>query len=271
MENAPLLELNRVSVTREANPILKNISLVIPHGQHSVILGPNGAGKTSLLKLLLKQFYPSVGDQGEQGTVKILGRSDWELFELRRHMGVISSTLDYSFSMGRTGRMSALEAVTSGYTGTELPEFGLTITDEIAKQAREALRRVEAEELIERRLETLSTGERRRVLIARALVHNPSILVLDEPTTGLDLAARHAFLEILSNLGSQPGLTLALVTHHVEEIVPEIDHVLLLGGGQIVFEGTKKEALTNDRLSTLFGIPIQVIQTERGLYSASVA
>ena len=270
LEKAPLLQLDRVFVTREGNTILRDISLVIPRGRHSVILGPNGAGKSSLLKLLLKQFYPSVGDDGQQGTVRILGQSDWELFELRRHMGVVASTLDFSFSLGRTGRMTALEAVTSGFTGTELAEFGLEITAEIRQQAVDALQRVEADGLIQRRVETLSTGERRRVLIARALVHKPSILVLDEPTTGLDIGARHSFLKLLSRLASEPGLTLVLVTHHVEEIIPEVDHVLLLGDGEIIFEGSKKEALTSARLSALFGVEVGVSTDARGMYSAVV-
>ena len=266
----PLLELLNVSITRDRNSILDHINANVPCGQHSAILGPNGAGKTSLLKILLKQFYPSVGDNGHQGTVRIMGRSDWEVAELRRHMGIVSASLDFAFSTGRTGRMSVLHAVASGYTGTELAEFGLPITPELRSNIEATLSRVEAASLIHRRVETLSTGERRRTLIARALVHNPPILVLDEPTTGLDIAARHQFLEMLRTLVQDRNLTLLLVTHHVEEIIPEIEHVMLLEKGRIVFAGPKEKALTDQRLTTLYNQPIQVTRRTNGTFSAHV-
>lgn len=268
--DVPLLEIEQVSVAREEIIILDNISIKFPPGRHTAVLGPNGAGKTSLLKLLLKQFYPSVRSGGEQGIVRILGRSDWELFELKRHMGIVSSTLDLSFSSGRTGRMSVLQAVASGFTGTELAEFGLPITSDLRAQVDEILLRVGIRNLLDRRVETLSTGERRRTLIARALVHNPSILVLDEPTTGLDIVARHNLLETLQTLVSERDLTLLLVTHHVEEIIPEIQHVVLLGSGRIVFDGCKEKALTDQRLSTLYGASIRLTQNHDGTFVAMV-
>lgn len=268
-DDLPLLEIDQVTVAREGNTILDRISIQFPRGRHSAVLGPNGAGKTSLLKLLLKQFYPSVGDRGHQGTVKILGRSDWELFDLKRYMGIVSSTLDFSFSIGRTGRMTVLEAVASGFTGTELAEYGPPITPDLRARVESILEKVGMESLVQRRVETLSTGERRRTLIARALVHDPAILVLDEPTTGLDIVARHRFLQMLRSLVTQRELTLLLVTHHVEEIIPEIEHVVLLGDGRISFDGPKEKALTDECLSTLYGSAIQLTRQADGTFTAT--
>lgn len=265
----PLLELTNVTVERDGNRILDNVSLAIPQHRHTAIIGPNGAGKTSLLRILDRQYYPSVADDGQQGTVKILGESRWEVADLRKQMGIVSSSLDHNFALGRTGRMTVLEAVASGFTATELAEFGLPIDDQIRAQVTTALLQVSADHLIQRQVATLSTGERRRVLIARALVHQPKILILDEPTTGLDLAAQFHFLEILAQLCRQPSLTVVLVTHHLEEVIDEFQQVLLLSGGRIEFDGPTNQALTAEKIGPLYGLPITLERRVRG-WSASV-
>lgn len=255
-----------MTVQRDEVTILDSLSVTIPQGQHTAVLGPNGSGKSSLLNLLLRHFYPSVGAAGHQGAVRILGRSVWEVAALRRQMGVVSSTVDTTFASGRSGRMTAGEAVASGFTATELPEFGVAMTPGTIESVKRALARVDAEPLLGRRVATLSTGERRRVLIARALVHRPRILVLDEPTTGLDIAARHQFLTMLRRIAASGDVTLVIVTHHTEEILPEIEHVVLLERGRVAFAGAKEKALTNDRLSALYKLPVRLVIHEDGTW-----
>ncbi len=259
-----LLELDRVSVVRESTHLLRGMSLAIPRGRHSVILGPNGAGKTSLLRVLERELYPSIAADGQQGSVRILGRSDWDVAELRRRMGIVSAMLDRDFTHGRSGRMTAAEAVASGFTAAKLNAFRVHLTSAVREAVSAALARVSATHLAGRTLATLSTGERRRVLIARGLVHAPELLVLDEPTTGLDLAARHQFLKLLTRLVDTPGLTMLLVTHHLEEIVPGFEHVVLLDRGQVAFDGPAAEALTAERLSALFGIELSLSHDAQG-------
>ena len=267
MNDAPLLELVDVSVERDANRILDRVSLVIPRGRHTAVLGPNGSGKSSLLKVLLRQFYPSVESDGHQGEVRILGQSEWVVADLRRRMGVVSSTLDFEFSLGRTGRMTVVEAVASGFTSTQLVEFGVEINGDVRLAVDVALSRVGEQHLSNRHVDTLSTGERRRVLIARALINEPEILVLDEPTSGLDLVASFRFLELLSGLVKRDNVTLVLVTHHIEEILPDIEHVVLLDHGRIVADDTKLKILTSERLSELYQFPIEIQQHANGFFS----
>lgn len=265
-----LLELERVSVCRGETHLLRDVSLQIPRGRHTVILGPNGAGKTSLLRVLERELYPSIERDGHQGRVRILGRADWDVAALRKRMGIVSALLDRDFSHGRTGNMTAVEAVATGFTATKLTAFSVALTADVRAAVMHTLERVAAGHLAGRTLSTLSTGERRRVLIARGLVHAPELLVLDEPTTGLDLAARHAFLEVLTNLVATPGLTVLLVTHHLEEIVPGLEHVVLLDRGAIAFDGPATEALTNQRISALFGLPVTFRRSQAGVSSAHV-
>lgn len=263
-----LLELERVSVCRGETHLLREVSLQIPQGRHTVILGPNGAGKTSLLRVLERELYPSIERDGHQGRVQILGRSDWDVGELRRRMGIVSALLDRDFSHGRSGNMTVAEAVASGFTATKLTAFSVALTADVQAAVMAALEQVAAIHLADRTLATLSTGERRRVLIARGLVHTPQLLVLDEPTTGLDIAARHTFLDVLTNLVATPGLTVLLVTHHLEEIVPGLDHAVLLDQGAIAFDGPTSEALTNERISTLFGLPVRLSRSQVGIFTA---
>jgi iron complex transport system ATP-binding protein len=265
-----LLEIAGVTVCRESTTILDRIDLTIPEGRHTAILGPNGSGKSSLLKLLLRYYYPSVEPDGFQGEVRILGRSDWEVTQLRRNMGIVTSQLDYDFCSGRTGRMTVTQAVASGFTATELPAFGVEMTPTVLQAVELALSRVGELHLASRRVATLSTGERRRVMIARALVHQPQVLVLDEPTSGLDLVAAHDFLQMIRQIVHGGQVTLVLVTHHVEEIIPEISHVVLLQGGKIRVDLAKELAMTVPHLEQVYGVPIELGRNDDGYYSAKL-
>jgi iron complex transport system ATP-binding protein len=194
----------------------------------------------------------------------ILGRDLWDVFELRSHLGIVSADLHNAFTGGQGfGHTPALEAALSGFFASLGLYDHLRVTDAMRLRALEALALVEAEHLARQRMDTLSTGEARRVLIARALAPDPGALLLDEPTTSLDLAARHHFLLTLSKLAGL-GKTLLLATHHIEEIIPEIERVILLKEGRVFMDGPKREVLRSECVSELFGVPIQV--QRRGAY-----
>lgn len=251
-----LIDLEDVCLVRNGYTILDRLTCRIDLGQHCVILGPNGSGKTSLLKLLMRFFYPSIVPDNT-GSVKILGESEWNVWELRRRLGYVNSEIDFHFSHGRSGRLTAYEAVLTGFSSTELEVEPDRLTDDMRSAAMEALRRRNAEHLAKRPVGHLSTGERRRVLLARAMVHRPQALILDEPTTGLDIGSRQALLDQMQAV-TEEGTTLVLVTHHVEEIVPAIEQVIMLQGGRTVFQGPCSQGLTDAKLGSLFGIPVRL-------------
>lgn len=273
--DSPLIEIHDVSVIREQTRILDDVSLCIPRKRHTAVLGPNGSGKSSLLKLLTRDFYPSVDASAEpggahQGTVRILGQSDWEVSCLRRRMGIVTPALDYGFSIGRTGRMTVSEAVASGFTATQLKEFGPAVNDKMAAAIEQAIEIVQMQQFRDKALGTLSTGERRRAMIARAIVHQPDIFVLDEPTGGLDMAAKARFMQILESITNQESMTTVLVTHHLDEIPPAMRHVVLLDRGRVVYDGPKDSALTPERISELFGVSVAVQRQSSGWFLSQV-
>jgi iron complex transport system ATP-binding protein len=273
-EPTPFLELSNASVVLGGARVLDALTLTIPVGQHTAILGPNGAGKSTLMRLLTLQQYPLMDRAGaamererfsraaedDPPPLRLFGRDRWNVFELRSQMGIVSADLHDRFVHGNSnGVVNALDAVASGFFATHGVFAHQRVTAAMRAQALEALDRVGAAALARRTLDTLSTGEARRVLIARALVHTPKVLVLDEPTRGLDLVARHAFMERVRDVARQ-GTTILLVTHYVEEIIPEIDRVVLLERGRIAFNGSKQDALTAARLSQVFAAPLTIHQ-----------
>ncbi|MFI5329658.1 MAG: ABC transporter ATP-binding protein [Desulfobaccales bacterium] len=266
-DRPPLLKMHNASVVRNGKRILDGLSLEIREGEHTAILGPNGAGKSSFIRLITREDYPLASDDGTPPLL-LFGQDLWNVFELRAHLGIISADLQAHF-LNRTlpGRTRGLDAVLSGWFAS----YGIfrhhKVTGAMQEQARSALELLEAAHLAEAFIETMSTGEIRRILIARALVTEPRALILDEPTTGLDLLARSRFLQTLQNI-ARHGKTIILVTHRVEEIFPEIDRVILLQHGRISFNGRKREVLTSQHLSAMFGAPIRV-QENKGYYTAS--
>ncbi|MBI3401613.1 MAG: ATP-binding cassette domain-containing protein [Acidobacteria bacterium] len=270
--SAPLLELHDATVILGDTRVLDRLTLSIHEGDHTAILGPNGAGKSTLMKLLTLQLYPvaPAGQANGVPPIRVLGRDRWDVFALRSQLGIISADLHDRFVQGNSsGVITGLDAVLSGFFAT----FGVfahqRVTDAMRAQAREALDRVDAARLAAQPVATMSTGEARRILIARALVHRPEALVLDEPTRGLDVLARHHFLEQVRAL-ARDGVTLLLVTHHVDEIIPEIDRVILLKGGRVAGDGPKIEMLTGVRLGDVFGSSLEV-ETAGGYYNVRVA
>jgi len=258
----PLLSIDRATVLREDRTLLDALSLSIAPGQHTAILGPNGSGKSTLVKLIERRLYPIV-HAGGSPVVRIFGRDRWNVAELRSLLGVVSSDLRREFE---TSNEQALNAVLSGFFASMTLGLDHVVDEAMRRRATEALDRVGATHLAERDVSTLSTGEARRVLIARALVHRPRALLLDEPCAGLDPGTRRRFLDLLSELARE-GTTLILVTHHVEEIVPEIGHVVMLRDGRLFDEGPKERLLADDRLSELFGWRMEV-ERNHGFYGA---
>jgi iron complex transport system ATP-binding protein len=258
-----LLELINATVVKNDVRILDNLTLVIREGEHSAILGPNGAGKTTLLNLLMHDDRAFAYDDAPPA-VKVFGFDRWNVFELRAQLGIISSDLHQRFVAGHSaGRISGLDAVISGFFATRGFLINLDVTAGMRARAAASLERLDATHLAAKPMDEMSTGEARRVLIARALVTEPRALILDEPTTGLDLVARHRFMEAVRRIAAA-GTTIILITHHVEEVIPEIEKVLLLKDGRIMDEGPKRAMLTPDRLGALFGSAVAV--TESGGY-----
>jgi iron complex transport system ATP-binding protein len=265
----PVLELKNATLVRGGVRVLDDLSLTIRRGEHTVILGPNGAGKSSLIRLLTLEDRPRAGENGAT-PMRIFGQERWDVSALRTRFGVVTGELDHAFGLETSsGRVSGLDVATSGLLGSHGVFAHHEISDAMRARAREALGRVEASHLASKPLNEMSAGERRRVLIARALVTRPEALVLDEPTTGLDFVARHRFMESIRRLAGD-GTTLILVTHHVEEIVPEIKRVILLRGGRVAFSGEPGAALTPARLSDVFGAPMAVERSD-GYYHVRLA
>ena len=242
-----LLRVDGLRVERGDTTVLAGVGWAVRRGEHWALLGANGCGKTSLLKVLLGYLTPTAGE------VRVLGREygayDWR--ELRCHLGLVSSALHASVPEHEP----ALETVVSGRTAQL--DLWKDPTPAEAREARRHLRRAGAAHLAERRWGVLSQGERQRVLIARALMAHPRLLILDEPCAGLDPVAREAFLERMETIAREPrGPGLVLVTHHVEEITRSFSHALLLRAGKVVAAGPRAETLSAARLGETFGTRI---------------
>jgi len=258
-----LLTIDRASVMQGDRLVLDQLTLRLADGQHTAILGPNGSGKSTLVKLIARHLYPLAQRDGS-GTVRIFGRDRWNVSELRSLLGIVSPAVQLDYTSDTP--VEVFDAVVSGFFAARGTSFNHQITDDMRERATEALRQVGATSLVGRNMVSLSTGEARRVLIARALVHRPRALLLDEPCAGLDMASRRHFLESLRAL-ARSGTTLLLVTHHVEEILPEIDNVVLLRDGRVFKQGDKSSTLTDGALSETFGMPVRV--TTHGNYYAA--
>jgi iron complex transport system ATP-binding protein len=263
-----VLELREATLTRGGRAILDAVSLTIRAGEHTAILGPNGSGKSSLVKLLTHHHHARA-TPGAEPPVRVMGEALWNVERLRSHLGIVSPELHEHFVTGSSmGPITVLEAVISGFFASEVIFLHHEVTSEMRERALRALEVAGAAHLAEKRMSETSTGEARRALIARALVTGPPVLVLDEPTTGLDVVARSHFLDRLATIARGPA-TILLITHHAEEILPAIGRVILLDRGRVAFDGPKEEALTAERLTGLFGSPVRVSERQ-GWYSLAV-
>lgn len=256
---APLIHFSHVFVQRGSRMALHDFNLRIAQGEHVAILGPNGSGKSTLIKTITRECYPRLKPES---SLHIMGSENWDIFALRKHLGLVSNDLMAQCTRAITGR----ELVLSGFFGA----IGLWpnhhVTPEMETAGNEAMSRLDALHLADRWLDELSSGEARRLLIARALIHRPETLLLDEPTTSLDLSALHEVRQHLRTLASD-GVGLLLVTHHLDDIIPEIERVVLLKGGTILADGPKAEVLTSQRLSGMFGVRVDVAERDGFLHA----
>jgi iron complex transport system ATP-binding protein len=260
---APLIEFEHVSVMRGETLALDNINLRIGAGEHVAILGPNGCGKSTLIKAITRECYPLLrrGDVETNCSIKILGHDRWNVSELRKMLGIVSSDLMTACSRDSTGRDIAL----SGFFSSVGIWPHHEVTSEMRHRANEALALMEVSHLADRWTDEMSSGEARRVLLARALVHRPRALLLDEPTTALDLFAQHELREILRKLANS-GIGIVMVTHHLSDLIPEMERVILMQSGHILADGPTREILTPSRLSALFGLPLDLAE-RNGYYN----
>ena len=256
---AEFLEMRHVNVARGERVVLHDISLSVDAGEHVAIMGPNGCGKSTLILTMTCQIYPMV-QPGMQ--VRIFGRERWDLTELRKHFGVVGADLPGE----RTAVTTGLDAVIAGFFSASTLWPNLHVTEEMRDRAAEALERMEASHLAGQLVGTMSAGEKRRIVIARALAHRPRQLLLDEPSNALDLAAQRELRETLRRLARE-GTGLVLVTHYLGDILPEVERVILMRGGRIVGDGPRKELLTETTLSELFRTPVRIGRDEEWLHS----
>jgi len=262
---APLLEIDGASVMRGDRLILDHFNLRIDAGEHTAILGANGAGKSTLVRLITRELYPLARKDGTP-PMRVFGRDRWRVSDLRGLLGIVSPSLQDDCTSDATLEVS--EAVLTSFFSARRLGLDHRVTAVMRERAGEAIAHAGATHLLGRRMASLSTGEARRVLIARALVHRPRALLLDEPCAGLDMASRRRFLESLRSL-ARSGTTLLLVTHHIEEVLPEIERVVLLRDGRVLRQGDKADVLTDSALGEAFGMPVSV-QRNGDYYNAAV-
>jgi iron complex transport system ATP-binding protein len=233
---------------------LDELTIRIPYGEHAAILGPNGSGKSTLIKAITRECYPLIR---EGSSMTILGRSRWNVFELRHEMGIVSNDLAAACARNITGT----EAVLSGFFSSigVCPQHA--VTKAMREKAAETLALLEISHLAGRYMNELSSGEAHRVLIGRALVHSPRVLLLDEPSNSLDLFAQQELRTILRKL-ARSGLGILLVTHQLSDIIPEIERVILMRNGRVFRDGGKAENLAAPVLTELFGLPVDLARRD---------
>src|SRR5271170_3249130 len=255
----PFLHLAHVNVARGDNVVIHDINLTVNTGEHIAILGPNGCGKSTLIKTITCECYPIVKPETQ---VSIFGRERWDLTELKKRLGVVSSELPGRPTLITTGR----DAVLTGFFSSSTLWPNLTVTGEMRDRAEQVLHLVDAIAFADKPVGQMSAGQQRRIMIGRALVGSAGMLLLDEPSNALDLAAQAELRNLLRKL-AQEGTGILLITHHIADIPPEIDRILMMREGRIVADGSKEELLTASRLSELFKTEVQLSERD-GFYHA---
>ncbi|MDX2267693.1 MAG: ATP-binding cassette domain-containing protein [Bryobacter sp.] len=246
--------MKNITVIRGERAALRGLSLRIEDGEHIAILGPNGCGKSTLIKTITREEYPLLR---ADAWIRIYGEERWHLDELRQWLGIVSN----DWMAKATRDVKGLELVLGGFFNSIVIEPYHEVTAEMRERARGALEEMGAGYLAERWTDEMSSGEARRVLLARALVHEPRALLLDEPGTSLDFAAQRHLNELVSGQ-ARAGKTIVLVTHHLSDIIPEIERVAFLREGRIVDDGPKAAMLTSEKMSALFGADLHVVEKD---------
>ncbi len=261
MSDPKLIEIKNATLWRGSTCVFENLSLDIEQHERVAILGPNGSGKSTLLMTINRQIYPA---SKPDSSVRILGKDRWNVWELRKRIGVVSNDLHQRY----TPTTSALEVVVSGFHSS-IGVHGVVANHVSADQVESAmntLAELGIESLCKTPLKHMSSGQQQRCLLGRALVHDPATLILDEPTSGLDFAASFDYLGRIRRL-AQDGRNIVIVTHHLNEIPPEVDRVILLQAGKIAADGSKSSVLTSEKLSEVYETPVRVAEVD-GYYLA---
>ena len=262
MTKPALLEMQNVQVKYGRHEVFSGLSLTLPSNQCSAVIGPNGSGKSTLLKLIARSLYPVESDNS---VFRVLGQKPRERDQLRMRMGLVSHELQTKVDKEST----VFDVVISQFYSSLTTYVHQRYSDEQIETARSQLEFMGIAHLATCRFVTVSTGEQRLCLLARALIHDPEFLILDEPTSGLDIKATHQYLETMSRLISK-GKKIVLVTHHLHELLPEIDWFVFLKNGELIDEGSRKELLTDEKVSNLFGIDINIEEIDRRVHTRVV-
>ncbi len=250
----PLLDFHNLRVMRGQKIALDDFSLRIGADEHVAVLGPNGCGKSTLIKTITRECYPVARDDS---WMSILGEASRDIFQLREHLGIVSNDLMLSCTSDASGR----EVVLSGFFSSTAIWPNHTVGSEKIKLADTALAKLNISHLADRPVCEMSSGEARRVLIARALVHKPGALLFDEPCNSLDVSAQQSLRQTMRALANS-GTAIILVTHELADIVPEIGRVVLMDRGRVVADGGKEEILQVDRLAALFGVSVEMARRD---------
>ncbi len=254
-KEADFIELKNVSVLRGERKILNVIDLSIGSDENVALIGPNGSGKSTFIKLITGKIYPSY--TGDDSVCRLFGRTQWNIADLRSMLGIVTNELQYDFHSDITGR----EAVLSGFFSSIGLFNNHKVLPEMEKKAAEMIDFLDVSSLAEKKIETMSSGEAKRFLIARALVNSPKVLVLDEPSNSLDIASVVKFHETMRKICAS-GTKIVLVTHLVSDIIPEINRFVFLKNGSIFADGSRKDVFTAEKLSALFDMKLNLTEKD---------
>lgn len=257
----PIVDLKHVYVARGREVVLHDVNLLIHSGENLAILGPNGCGKSTLLKTITCDLYPIVRPDT---SVSIMGNQRWDLTTLKRKMGVVTADLPGRQTLSTTG----IDAILTGFFSSSTLWPNLHVTAQMRQHAEQILCQIGAESLRDKLVGEMSAGQQRRIMIGRAIAGTTStdgggvqMLLLDEPSNALDIGAQHDLRETLRSL-AQRGTSILLITHHIADILPEMERVVMMSAGRIVADGTKAKMLNERRISKLFGRDIRMSERD---------
>ncbi|MCH9813800.1 MAG: ATP-binding cassette domain-containing protein [Epsilonproteobacteria bacterium] len=255
-----IIEFENIHVGYDEEVVLKEVTLKIKAKEHWAILGANGSGKSTLLKLIQSELHPR---QEYKHKKEILGKARYALWDLKKELGIITSDLHNFFDVSGA-YLSGYEVVLSGYYSTIGVFKHQDFSETQHQKASEVIAYLDISHLKEKKVSAMSTGELRKCIVARALIHDPKAFILDEPTTGLDIKAQINFIAMLQKLSQKA--TIILVTHHIEEIFPQISHVALIHEKSIYKQGLKEEVLNSENISDIFEMALKIDQENDRFY-----
>jgi len=255
-----IINFENVYAGYDNSDVLKAITLKIKEGQNWAILGANGSGKSTLLKLIMSEIHPRRGDNFKK---EVFGKSRYSIFELKDKLGIITNDL-HNYFLHSGGHLSGYDVVLSGYYSSIGTFKHQSFCASQHTKVLETLASIEILHLRNKKVSQMSTGELRKCIIARALIHNPKAFMLDEPTVGLDIKTQINFIKLLKKLSLNHSII--LVTHHLEEVFEEISHIALLHNNTIFKSGLKKEVLTSKNLSKTFDVNLKINERKGRFY-----